>query len=233
MRRIIAALALVLTIAPAVAQNGLPGGPGAQIPNSAGGSGSGGGITALTGDCTASGSGSVAATCLKTNGAPFGALATVAPGTGVAAAAANATNGAGGVPVLNGSGVLSAAQGGSGDAGAFTTFTPTFTLTGGTGTSATSLSGGFRQNGKELTFFVEGIISYTTIPTAITVTLPNSAVAAQAATVPIINASINTNAFSIIFVGQTAVTITGNGVTTPPLTASGQALILNGVVWTQ
>lgn len=39
MRKLVAALALVLIFAPASAQNGLPGGPGAQIPNSGGGGG--------------------------------------------------------------------------------------------------------------------------------------------------------------------------------------------------
>lgn len=43
MKFLVAALAFVLTFAPATAQNGLPGGPGQQIPNSTGGGSGGGG----------------------------------------------------------------------------------------------------------------------------------------------------------------------------------------------
>lgn len=56
MRKSIAALlALVLTLAPALAQNGLPGGPGAQIPNSTGGGGGGSGTVTSVSVTTANG----------------------------------------------------------------------------------------------------------------------------------------------------------------------------------
>lgn len=119
MRKFVAALAFVLTLAPALAQNGLPGGPGAQIPNSAGG-GSGGGsptgaaggglggtypnptvaavpasaMPALTGDCTTT-AGAVATSCTKTGGTAYGPAATAAAGqipgiaTSTAASAGN------------------------------------------------------------------------------------------------------------------------------------------------
>lgn len=51
---------------------------------------------AHTGDCTNT-AGSLALTCLKTNGVNFAALATQSPGTGVAAALGNNANAAGGV----------------------------------------------------------------------------------------------------------------------------------------
>jgi hypothetical protein len=52
-------------------------------------------ITA-SGDCTGSGTTTLALTCTKTNGTLFGALATVSAGTGVATAAADAVNTSGG-----------------------------------------------------------------------------------------------------------------------------------------
>ena len=72
-------------------------------------------VTALTlgGDCTMNYV-TGAVTCLKTNGTAFGALATLAPGTGVATALGNTSAGANGVAVLNGSGILPVAQGGTG-----------------------------------------------------------------------------------------------------------------------
>jgi hypothetical protein len=54
----------------------------------------------ITGDCTIN-TGTNVITCTKTNGANFGALATVTPGTGVATALAIAVGSAGG-PVVNG-----------------------------------------------------------------------------------------------------------------------------------
>lgn len=53
----------------------------------------------MSGDCTATGAGVI--TCTKTGGVAFGALATLSPGSGVAAALAIAVGSAGG-PVVNG-----------------------------------------------------------------------------------------------------------------------------------
>lgn len=61
-------------------------------------------FVAAGGDCTTAFSTTINFTCTKTNGTSFGALATVTAGTGVATAAANATNSAGGFttsPVAN------------------------------------------------------------------------------------------------------------------------------------
>jgi hypothetical protein len=77
-------------------------------------------MPALTGDCTTS-AGAVATTCLKTNGASFGGLATVAPGAGVAAALADATNANGGFPVYNAGSWTPGLSGTSGGAATYTT----------------------------------------------------------------------------------------------------------------
>lgn len=68
------------------------------------------GAVAMSGDCTIVASGAI--TCTKTNGAAFGALATTAPGTGVASALGVAVGSAGSV-VVNG-GVLGTPSSGVG-----------------------------------------------------------------------------------------------------------------------
>lgn len=86
------ALALPLMFAPAAAQNGLPGGPGSQIPNSSTVAAvPASAMPALTGDCTTS-AGTVATTCLKTNGVAFTAAATSAAGQLPGTAAADSAS---------------------------------------------------------------------------------------------------------------------------------------------
>lgn len=72
-------------------------------------------------------------------------------------------------------GVVGTAYGGTGNAGGpFTSFTPTFTITGGTGTSVSATNGYYQQIGKFLFFQAIGTINFSTAPTGITITLPNS-----------------------------------------------------------
>jgi hypothetical protein len=69
---------------------------GAASAQTLGPPGSGGaGITALTGDCTASGSGSVATNCTKTGGVAFGPLATVPAATFITGTGSQSVGGTG------------------------------------------------------------------------------------------------------------------------------------------
>lgn len=56
----------------------------------------------------------------------------------------------------------------------WTPYVPTVTLTGGTGTSVTGNGGNYKQEGKTLCFNWFAQINYTTVPTAVSVTLPNN-----------------------------------------------------------
>ena len=62
---------------------------------------------ALSGDCTST-AGTASLACTKTGGVPFGALATLTPGTGVSSALQSAVNGASGLLQINSSGYIPA-----------------------------------------------------------------------------------------------------------------------------
>lgn len=68
MRRLTAAfLASALAFTPVLAQNGLPGGPGAQIPNSSGSGGGGGAVSSVSGGCGVSVTPTTGATVVSAN----------------------------------------------------------------------------------------------------------------------------------------------------------------------
>jgi hypothetical protein len=134
-----------------------------------------------------------------------------------------------GTTTLQGITIVPVANGGTGNAGgAFTTFTPSFNLTGGTATSVTSTDGAFQQIGKLLCFSAQGAINYTTAPTAITLTLPNAAIASHGYTFSATNASINANIFSVVVTSSAVISLTANASAGIPTSATGQLLIVDG-----
>jgi hypothetical protein len=160
MRRLIAALAFVLTFAPALAQNGLPGAPGAQVPNSPGGSG---GSTNLAG--LGSGVWGVSTTANGNGYAPGDSYTPSIPGATANSILSGAYNNA--VLYVATTQVVSAtvAAGGSACTGTTATLTGT-TGTGGSGaffTATAPVSGGAIQS--PVTITSGG--SYRTNPTSI------------------------------------------------------------------
>lgn len=138
-----------------------------------------------------------------------------------------------GLPLTTGvTGILPFANGGTNDSGtAAISFTPTVTITGGTGTNSSGSTGAYKQIANKL-FWVQYTvtINYSTIPTSIQVTLPNAFV----------------SAFYVVLVGQN--TSTGGLLQTRfassgtqsgfiidttgaiGITASGQTIVLSGVI---
>lgn len=109
------------------------------------------------------------------------------------------------------SGTLAVARGGTNyTGGALTTFTPTFTPTGGTGVSVTANTGSFIQIGKLLFFHAVGTLNFTSAPTSITFTLPNSA-----------NAPLQQSVSCVLSSGVICDGQTGAGTTFAILSASG------------
>lgn len=147
------------------------------------------GAVAMSGDCTIVASGAV--TCVKTNGTAFSALATTAPGTGVATALGTAVGSAGAVVVNGGvlgtpssgvgtnltalnatnitTGTLAVARGGA-DLTAWTTFAPALSC--GTATFTVN-SARFKTIGKTTTVSVDfTITALGTCTTSVALTLP-------------------------------------------------------------
>lgn len=114
-----------------------------------------------------------------------------------------------------------------------TAFTPTVTITGGTGTGTANLAGNYLVLGKLLYLNAVATINYATIPTAISITLP----AAKVSDASAFQALAAYNTAIGLMAGTISAGTTTLGIVTPlgavPVGASGQTLTISGWVHIQ
>lgn len=115
--------------------------------------------------------------------------------------------------------------------GACTTYTPTVTITGGTGTSSSGAVGASCQNGKLLYVRAAAVINYSGTPTGVSYSLPagTTAISSQVQNVNASNATASLLLEGIIATSGASVILTSAAGATP-VTSTGQTLEVNGTI---